>query len=63
MPLVFVPAFAFCVALLKVVFCSKWYEVMPGTWHDVMPNLKELIAAGKLQGEWPAARVHILPCA
>jgi hypothetical protein len=29
---------------------------MPGTWHEVMPNLEALIKERKVQGEWPAAR-------
>ena len=32
------------------------YEVMPGEWDKVMPNLENLIRTGKVQGSWPAAR-------
>ena len=38
-----------------VLFCSKWYELMPGTpW----PDLEEKIRAGTVLGEWPTARDH-----
>ena len=32
------------------------YEVMPGEWDQVMPNLETLIQNGKVQGSWPVAR-------
>ena len=32
------------------------YEVMPGDWDEVMPNLENLIKTGNVQGSWPAAR-------
>ena len=32
------------------------YEVMPGEWDEIMPNLEKLIKTGTVQGSWPAAR-------
>ena len=49
--------------LIHPFFCSKWYEVMPGTWHEVMPELETLIKEGDVQGEWPAARDNWGICA
>ena len=44
---------AFCLAVGKALWGSKWYEVMPGEpWSD----LEDQIKTGKVKGSWPAAR-------
>ena len=40
----------------KALWGSKWYEVMPGAWDEIMPDLQNFIKTGKVQGAWPAAR-------
>ena len=42
---------------------SKWYEVMPGKWSHIVPDLETLITTGKEQGAWPAARDEWGVCA
>ena len=37
----------FALTIGKALWGSKWYEVMPGTWHD-MPELEKLIASGEV---------------